>query len=60
MTAALPALAHRINSADLRPTIATRPTQRPRLLLGAGLILRFPIFLDNALRLSGSRFQSIW
>jgi hypothetical protein len=36
------------------PTIAARPTQRPRLLLGAGFILLLPIFLDNALRLSGS------
>jgi hypothetical protein len=35
------------------PTIAVRPTQRPRLLLGAGFILLLPIFLDNALRLSG-------
>src|ERR1700730_4820348 len=42
------------------PTIAVRPTQRPRLLLGAGFILLFPIFLDHALRLSGSRLQSIW
>jgi hypothetical protein len=42
------------------PTIAARPTQRPRLFLGAGFILLLPIFLDNALRLSGSRFQSIW
>jgi hypothetical protein len=42
------------------PTIAVRPTQRPRLLLGSGFILQLPIFLDNALRLSGSRFQSIW
>jgi len=35
------------------PTIAARPTQRPRLLLGAGFILLSPISLDNALRLSG-------
>jgi hypothetical protein len=42
------------------PTIAVRPTQRPWLLLGSGFILLLPIFLDNALRLSGSRFPSIW
>jgi hypothetical protein len=42
------------------PTIAVRPTQRPRLFLGASFILLLPIFLDNALRLGGSRFQSIW
>jgi len=42
------------------PTIVARPTERPRLLLGAGFILLLPIFLDNAPRLSGSRFQSIW
>jgi hypothetical protein len=52
-----PALPRGINSADVLPL---RPTQRPRLLLGAGFILLLSIFLDNALRLSGSRFQSIW